>query len=361
MKNNKSFSILYFVLFMLAFMVIGMYIGDTLEEDSELLLIVLILISYPIYFFSIICHEFGHFLFGLLSGYNFSSFRIGNIMLLNNSGKLEIKKYSLAGTAGQCIMFPKEGNTKFVLYNLGGIILNIILCVISGILLLVVKNDIVKILLFEFGIFNLFGVLINGIPSEAFVNNDMQNIISFRKDSESLNNFFNALYIQESLMRGVRIKDIDKKYIYKPKSLDTEGDVTSMVFYCNQLLDKCDFKKAIIEIENIINNDKLQLIYRTLLINDLLYCYIIEDKDTNKALSMEDNNAKKILKAMKNNPSVIRTNYAYALLVDKNKEKANEYMNSFKIIMKAYPYKTDIEAELELIEIAKNKFEEKDQ
>ena len=355
MKKNKGFPIFYYVLFMLTFMIIGMYIGFTTEEDDSLLFIVLVLVSYPIYILSIICHEFGHFIFGLLSGYSLSSFRVASIMLLNNNGKYQIKKMTLAGTAGQCIMFPKEGNNKFILYNLGGILLNMLLFIISILLLLVVNSSIIKIILFEFGIFNLFNALVNGVPSKSYVNNDMQNIITFKKDKKSLNNFFNALHIQEKLTQGVRLKDIDKKYIYKPDSLDTEGDVTAMVFYCNQLLDKGDFKKTIDEIENVINNDKLESIYRILLINDLLYCYIIEDKDVSKVITMKDRTANDVLKQMATNPSIIRTNYAYALLIDKNKEEANKQIDLFNKIKKTYPYKADIESELELIELVMKK------
>ena len=361
MKKNKSFSILYIVLFLIIFMAIGMYVGKTLKEDDTLLDIILVLLSYPIYLLSIVCHEFGHMIFGLLSGYTLSSFRVGSFTLVNNNGKLEIKKMNLAGTAGQCIMFPKEGNTKFILYNFGGVLMNIFLFIIFGILLLVVKNDIAKILLFEFGIFNLFGALTNGIPLKSFLNNDMQNIITFKKDPKSLNNYFNALHIQEFLMQGVRLKDIDKKYIYKPESLDTEADVTAMVFYCNQLLDKCDFKKTITEIERVIDNDKIELIHRIVLINDLLYCYIIEDKDISKVMAMKDKTVDGILRQMSSNPSIIRTNYVYALFIDKDEEKANKLMNTFDKVKDTYPSKTDVESEIELIEIAKKKYKEKDQ
>ena len=43
----------------------------------------------------IIIHELGHLIFGLLSGYKFSSFRIGNIMLVKTGGKLKFKKLTI--------------------------------------------------------------------------------------------------------------------------------------------------------------------------------------------------------------------------------------------------------------------------
>ena len=42
------------------------------------------------YFANIIVHEGGHLVCGLVSGYGFSSFRIGNIMLVKIDGRLRL-------------------------------------------------------------------------------------------------------------------------------------------------------------------------------------------------------------------------------------------------------------------------------
>ena len=76
---------------------------------------------------------------------------------------------------------------------------------------------------------------------------------------------------------------------------------------------------------------------------------------------MKDKTIDMILKQMSNNPSVIRTNYAYALLIEKDEAEANRYMNIFDKVKKTYPVQTDIDTELELIEIVKNKSKKKDQ
>ena len=80
-----------------------------------------------------VVHEAGHLLFGLLTGYQFSSFRIGSFMWLEKDGKLTLKRFSLAGTGGQCLMDPPEpvdGKIPYVLYNLGGSLANTIVSVI---------------------------------------------------------------------------------------------------------------------------------------------------------------------------------------------------------------------------------------
>ena len=45
-----------------------------------------------------ILHEAGHLLFGLLSGYRFCSFRIGQWMLARQNGALRFCRFFLAGT-----------------------------------------------------------------------------------------------------------------------------------------------------------------------------------------------------------------------------------------------------------------------
>ena len=360
-KNGKRTIIIYFFIFLIMFVIIGIYAGKTLaKEEGDLLLIISILLCYPLYLLSIFLHELGHMVFGLLTGYSFSSFRVFNIMILNDNGKLVFKKMSISGTAGQCIMFPKDNNTSFVLYNLGGVIFNIIFFIIAIGLTFIIKNNFIKVLLFDFGIMNLYDIVTNGIPAKSFINNDMCNIVELKNDKSSRDTFYNALHIQNEIVLGKRLKDISEKYIYKPREIKNSGDVDEMVFFCNQLIDKHEFEKVIKEIEGFINYEELNSVYRSMLINDLIYCYAVLNKEIDKATSYKDEEVKMILNQMKKYPAVIRTNYAYALLIDGNVDEANKYLDSFNKIKKTYPYKTDIESESELIEIAKNIHNKKD-
>ena len=66
----------------------GMMIVDVaLQQDLSfgpymLTILALVLSIYVILFFHIALHEAGHLIFGLLTGYGFSSFRLGSFMLL---------------------------------------------------------------------------------------------------------------------------------------------------------------------------------------------------------------------------------------------------------------------------------------
>lgn len=69
-------------------------------------------------FIQIIIHEFVHLIFDLVSGYKFNSFRIFNYMIVKDNDKLVFKKYSVTG------------RIPYVLYDLGGSILNFISAII---------------------------------------------------------------------------------------------------------------------------------------------------------------------------------------------------------------------------------------
>ena len=80
---------------------IGLYVGERAAGPSSkqdiFIYIILILSIYPALFFHIIVHEAGHLVFGLLTGYKFSSFRIASFMWLKENGKLKLKRLTAIG------------------------------------------------------------------------------------------------------------------------------------------------------------------------------------------------------------------------------------------------------------------------
>ena len=110
----------------------ALFVLRNVEEDGSILMMFIfaLAIAFVSLYIHLILHEAGHLIFGLLSGYDFVSFRIGSLILVKEEGRYKFKRYSLAGTGGQCLMSPpdyNDGNYPYVLYNLGGIIVNMIL------------------------------------------------------------------------------------------------------------------------------------------------------------------------------------------------------------------------------------------
>ena len=60
------------------------------------------------WFLQLIIHEAGPLVCGLISGYKFVSFRVLSYTLLKEEGKFKVKKFSLSGTEGQCLLSPPD-------------------------------------------------------------------------------------------------------------------------------------------------------------------------------------------------------------------------------------------------------------
>ena len=115
---------------------------------------------YLAWFIHIVIHESGHLIGGLLSGYTFSSFRIGSFMLLKENGKLVSKRLKIAGTGGQCLMAPPEmvdGKFPVVLYNMGGSVMNLLVSLLFVPVLIATPKG---------GFLALFSFLMIGIASK---------------------------------------------------------------------------------------------------------------------------------------------------------------------------------------------------
>jgi hypothetical protein len=96
-------------------------------------------------------------------------------------------------------------------------------------------------------------------------------------------------------------------------------------------------------------------LYRMLLVCDRMYVEMITENRPEILTGMRTDEQLKLMKSMKDAPSVLRTEYVYALLSEKNEEKARELEERFEKSAKPYPYPNEIEAETELLAIAKER------
>ena len=96
-------------------------------------------------------------------------------------------------------------------------------------------------------------------------------------------------------------------------------------------------------------------LHRNLMICDRIYCELIGENRKELLDGLLTKEQKKFMKAMKSFPSVIRTEYAYARLFEKDTAKADAMKLKFEKCAKTYPYPNDIQSERELMEIADNK------
>lgn len=339
-QNAAADRPLHIVLLSLAGILLGIYVGIFLQ---------------------LIIHEAGHLVFGLRSGYRFSSFRIGSFMWLKDKDRIVLRKLSIAGTGGQCLMVPPEmtdGKIPVVLYNLGGCILNLIASGICFLLyLLIGGGSWISAFLVMMAVIGVVIAMMNGIPLRlGAVDNDGRNALSLGKNKDAMYAFWMQLKVNEQIARGVRLKDMPDAWFWMPTDAAMRNSMVAAqgVFACNRMMDRQRFDEAdrqmahLLQIESGING-----LHRSLLICDRMYCELIGENRPEVLAGLYTGEQKKFMKSMRKFPSVIRTEYAYALLAQKNTASADASMALFDTVAKTYPYPSDIQSERQLMEIAR--------
>ena len=125
------------------------------------------------------------------------------------------------------------------------------------------------------------------------------------------------------------------------------------VFACNRLMDEEKFEEAGKLMEHLLEIDSgIVGLHHDLLMCDRMYVELIGENRREVIESMLTKEQKKFMKTMKRYPSVLRTQYALALLFENDIVKAENIKNEFEKVAKSYPYPHEIDSEREFMKIA---------
>ncbi len=320
---------------------------------------VMFVAMYIAIYLQIAVHEAGHLVFGLATGYEFCSYRLGKIILIKQGEKLALKRYSLVGTGGQCLMSPpeiKDGKMPVVLYNLGGSIMNLFAAAVSVILFLLLRDaPVVSTIFLMSAVIGVFFAALNGIPMRlGAVDNDGYNAISIRKNEKSMRSFYIQLKLITELSKGKRLKDMPSEWFTVPSDEEMKNSMVATigVLCCNRLMDSQSFTEAQGLMEHFLSIDSgIVGVQKNLLLCDILYCEIMGENRKDKIDEILTKDTKKILKARVNNPSALRTQYAYALINQKDEKKTEKIKKRFDKIIASYPYSGEAQSESELLSL----------
>lgn len=371
LKNSNFLPMLFFIIIggMSGFFGIkiideGMELVDQSTEARLFSLVLIIIFLYLAVFINIIVHEGGHLIFGKLSGYKFVSFRIGSLMLISHRGKYKVKRFSLVGTGGQCLMMPpgSEGDDyPYILYNLGGAIANLVFSLLC--LLLYKLMPQVNYFSVFLGISIIIGIafaLMNGVPMYlGGISNDGKNALSLGKNREAKRALWLQLYINGLIANGTRLADISEELFRLPKKADLNNPIicTIGVFKCSYLQDKKLFDEAKEMCEFMLENAPgLLEIHKNELLCELLFYEIMGPCRREEIEKLYSKQLKKYIKATSSYVSRKRLMYAYALLLEEDASKAEKELAGFEKAAKVYPYEIEVECERELIALVDEKW-----
>ena len=367
-KESRSF-----ISKILSFVALGVMVGISIVAVAASMLVVTLkselwhmAIILPAvileYFILTAIHEGGHLLFGLISGYRFSSYRIGGLMWIKLPDGIKLRRMSIAGTGGQCLMIPpkqKNGKIPVFLYNLGGAFANLVMAIILFAACFALKKlPILPEIMIMGGTISLIMAVFNGLPLKVGgIANDGMNALSLRKDVYANEAFNKQLLINAEQTRGTRLSDMPTEWFELSEGADMNNPLCATIpaFYCNRLMDEGRFDETEKSIIALINGDNgLMGMYRGLLISDLIYCLLLKgEKD--RAAKYYTKEQRSFMNALRGLPGILRTEYALAICEIEGSQSAKKIKKGFDKTIKKYPYQSDAELEKRLISLIEEK------
>lgn len=308
------------------------------------------------FFILIPIHEAGHLVCGLLSGYKFVSFRIFNITIIKIDGKIRFKKYAIAGTGGQCLLTPPElplTEIPTALYNIGGVLANLIAVILIVPLLYTVSNPFFLECCWMFILSGVILILLNGIPMKICgTGNDGYNMLALRKDLTSKRGFVDSLKSNALIQNGVRPKDMPDEWFEVPREIDYSNQLQISIPLMNasRLLDMMQYSDALSEFEGLYAHKKEIIgLFVKEIACELVFLRLICGK-TEQAAELLDKDLRKYIddyrKMMSSKERIL---CAIALYLENNPQKAHEICDNLRKRQNDYLLQGEVKSDLAIM------------
>jgi len=306
---------------------------------------------------AVIVHEFGHLIFGLLTGYTFAAIGFGHHLFLRRDGRVRRFVYKLPGALGFCAMeVPdmKDGSFPFRLYLSGGALCNAFLALVCT-------------FAFAFGIgsgvlffphafllpafVNAYFAIVSILPIKTkFLNTDGKQLFDLLKHKNIRKSFWACEKISAAQYRGVKFEDIPSEWFNETDDTQSvyAASIRAVRFLARTETDEPKEVCALIEKE-LSENHALSGRSKALLICMRIYYESIGERDAGTLKKLITQTQIDFMKRMKNVPSVIQGEYAYALLVEKDVREASRIKARLEKISKKYPFPAEIDTAKKLI------------
>lgn len=306
----------------------------------------------------IFVHEGGHLVCGLLGGYRFVSFRLMNLTFIRLDGRLRVKRYSVAGTGGQCLLVPPDLPLDRIptgWYNAGGVIANLVcFAAVLPLLFLPGLSPLATELIVMFLIADAILILLNGIPMKiAGAGNDAYNMLLLRRNRDSKRGFVNQLRANAQIQNGVRPKDMPDEWFVMPEDVDYGNplEVSLPMMYASRRLDMKDYAGAKAVFGQLYDHkDRIIGLYVKEIACELAYLYILSG-DTSRAEGLLDkelmtyiNTYRKVMS------SKTRLLCAISLFIDRDAAAARDIYENLEARKDEYLLQGEVASDLALME-----------
>lgn len=361
MKKNKMLTMIVCFLFGAAG---GLLVGKGLRNgnvDSLITLAVSAAVFMAALVLSVIIHEGGHLVMGLLTGYKFSSFRIFSWILMKEDGRFTIKRFSIPGTGGQCKLAPPENTepeeTPFLLYHAGGFIFNFITAAICILICVVVREKVVRVPLSELGFVNIYLGIVNAVPMTIGIDNDGKNIVSMMKSPAERRKIYNLLKADALQAEGMSLNEMPESLFETTEHCETSFDSMSYSFNAVRLIEQNNYSAAAEKLKDAIHKPKIADVLKNEMKCEYIFCRMAEGAEKEEIDELYDKSMKNYVdKTQKFYISRRRFLYLYKLLIEKDNAEAEKEYDKFQKMEKKYPFSGEYKGERKIFDDLRQRF-----
>ena len=304
----------------------------------------------------VVIHEAGHLVCGLASGYSFVSFRIFSLTFIREAGRLRVKRFSLAGTGGQCLLCPPDlplEKIPVVWYNAGGLLANIVAFVAVLPLMWLDVSPFVKEFACIFLLVDAGLLLINGIPMQSSgMGNDAYNMIALRRNLAAKRGVMLQLRANSLIQSGVRPKDMPEGWFAVPERVDYSNalEVSVPLMEASRLLDMERWEDAYEAFGDLYEHrDEIMPLYVKEIACELAFCSMIMGRIAEAEALLDDSLRKYIDDYRRVVSSKERLLCAEALFVEHDRQKAESIYHSLERNSARYLLQGEVRSDLAIM------------
>lgn len=322
--------------------------------------VLVVLVGVVAFFVSLIIivtfHEAGHLIGGLLTGYKFVSFRIFNFTFIKLNGKIIVKRFSIAGTGGQCLLLPPDlplDKIPTSLYLAGGIIVNLLLLIIVLPFFFLKLNPFVAETLTIFCLTDLLLLLINGVPMKLNgMGNDGYDLINMRHNLLTKRAVMTQLRSNAMIQNGIRPKDMPEEWFEWKTDIDYKHplEVSIPFMHASRLVDEMDWEQAYAEHEELYSHKvDIMPLYVNEMACELVFLALATGRNERAKQLLDDNLKKYIDTYQKTMSSKQRVLCAIDLWLNNDREKAVKKYEWLKANQDKYLLQGEVKSDLEIM------------
>jgi len=293
---------------------------------------------------------------GLLTGYRFVSFRIFNYVLIRRNGKLQIQKFNVSGTAGQCLMAPPqklldEINMRW--YNMGGVLANAIVSTIA--LALVIYCDMPNwafIFMIMIIVIGYYSALMSGVPMKmSGISNDGYNMLYLERSPHDKRLVCQMLEVNAKIQEGTLINELpDEMFNEEPVDWSDGIQANWQLMVVGRMEAEHRWEDALRLInEALAEPQMMPLLANEFSLEKIFICLITGRNDEARALDT-DQLRDYVHKFERTQSGKQRITFAVALLQNNKKDEAISILNNLKAHRDNYLMQGEVATDIELME-----------